>query len=232
MLNNKNIIAVIIISAFMALSACSEQESNQAKIETQVVETPVETAANSFTIQEGIHYTVLQNPINRPANEVLEFFWYGCPHCKDADKYVKTWEKENAGVYQLLQAHSQLSQSWMFDASVFYGLKELDLEKKIHTDYFVERQNGSIKKQADLKIFLQKYDININDMIAALKKDSVIDLRASLHKAELQSKTNGVPSFIVGGKYLVNLEGLAEVGSWKGLGSVLNQLAAKSINEK
>ena len=47
--------------------------------------------------QEGLNYTrmVPAQPTAVPAGqvEVLEFFWYACPHCYDLDPLVEAWRK-------------------------------------------------------------------------------------------------------------------------------------------
>src|SRR5262245_27336601 len=64
------------------------------------------TAAASLTVASpamaapaaGKDYTVLQaaQPVGAPAGkvEVIEFFWYGCPHCNEFEPYIEAWEKK------------------------------------------------------------------------------------------------------------------------------------------
>ena len=70
--------------------------------------------------QEGRHYVRLQQPVpvSAPAGriEVLEFFWYGCPHCHSLEPALKDWVKRLPAdvVFRKLhvpwqvQAHQQL----------------------------------------------------------------------------------------------------------------------------
>ena len=48
--------------------------------------------ANEF--QEGVHYQTLAKPVvtSDPEKiEVVELFWYGCPHCDSLDPALKVW---------------------------------------------------------------------------------------------------------------------------------------------
>ncbi|MEA3151897.1 MAG: hypothetical protein QOD56_2836, partial [Gammaproteobacteria bacterium] len=51
--------------------------------------------------QEGVNYSRLvpAQPTFVPAGqvEVLEFFWYGCPHCYAIDPQVESWKKSKPG---------------------------------------------------------------------------------------------------------------------------------------
>ena len=54
------------------------------------------TSAQSPKIEEGFDYRVL--PIPQPIEvkgkvEVIEFFWYGCPHCYDFEPELTAWIK-------------------------------------------------------------------------------------------------------------------------------------------
>ena len=45
----------------------------------------------------GTDYTVLQPAQPVDANgkiEVIEFMWYGCPHCNEFDPYLEAWVKK------------------------------------------------------------------------------------------------------------------------------------------
>ena len=52
--------------------------------------------AQSQKIEEGFDYRIL--PIAQPVEtkgkvEVIEFFWYGCPHCYDFEPELSAWVK-------------------------------------------------------------------------------------------------------------------------------------------
>jgi thiol:disulfide interchange protein DsbA len=44
--------------------------------------------------KQGTHYTMLKAPqpvASAGKIEVIEFFWYGCPHCNSIEPFVETW---------------------------------------------------------------------------------------------------------------------------------------------
>ncbi|MFM2120336.1 MAG: hypothetical protein RL722_1804, partial [Pseudomonadota bacterium] len=47
---------------------------------------------------EGKHYRTLAQPVpvSVPAGkiELIEFFWYGCPHCNEFEHPLSTWSKK------------------------------------------------------------------------------------------------------------------------------------------
>ena len=53
-------------------------------------------SAQSPKIEEGFDYRIL--PVAQPVDakgkvEVIEFFWYGCPHCYDFEPELSAWVK-------------------------------------------------------------------------------------------------------------------------------------------
>ena len=70
---------------------------------TSAAAAPSRTAGTSW--QEGVNYTriVPAQPTAVPAGqvEVLEFFWYACPHCYAIDPLVESLEEEQAGLHHL-----------------------------------------------------------------------------------------------------------------------------------
>ena len=61
-------------------------------INTVIAQTPIK-------VEEGFDYRVL--PIAQPIDvkskvEVIEFFWYGCPHCFEFEPELKAWIKRQS----------------------------------------------------------------------------------------------------------------------------------------
>ena len=56
-------------------------------------------AAQAAQLTAGKDYTLVRPPQPTDSGskvEVLEFFWYGCPHCFDFDPEIMAWEKRQA----------------------------------------------------------------------------------------------------------------------------------------
>ena len=52
--------------------------------------------SGSAALADGPEFTRLatQQPTETPGKiEVIEFFWYGCPHCNKLEPMVEAWEK-------------------------------------------------------------------------------------------------------------------------------------------
>ncbi len=70
------------------------------------------SAASGSTWTEGTHYTrvVPAQPTDVPAGqvEVLEFFWYACPHCYSLEPTVIAWNKNKAAYITFVEGSGSL----------------------------------------------------------------------------------------------------------------------------
>ena len=74
--------------------------------------------------QEGVNYTRLvpSQPTAVPAGqvEVLEFFWYACPHCYAIDPLVESWKKTKPAYISFSRVHVTWSEGHRSLARLYY----------------------------------------------------------------------------------------------------------------
>ena len=51
--------------------------------------------------------------------EVLELFWYGCPHCYSLEPYLVKWLKNKPDFVEFVRLPAVLNRSWAFDAQAY-----------------------------------------------------------------------------------------------------------------
>lgn len=230
----KSILAASIIFGALSLTACSDElatktvDAHNQKTESsqtaQVAQVAQVAQTPKVEYKEGIQYRVLEKPLEYVNNQVTEFFWYGCPHCYDANPFAHEWADSSNGKYTLVQKHTQLSERWLFDANVYFGLKEVD-RMDISQNYFDGRQQGQFKDINDVSAWLQNNGVNPVQFFENLKNPELIKQREDLLAQERSLEAGGVPAFVVEGKYLVLVRGVSDIGGWKGLPGLLTYLA-------
>lgn len=244
-------ISTLLTSLFLALLltqiGCSEQpsavENDQANTgsvtttESQKTTTPTSrntsTSAGSSQFVSGVHYHELSNPLQVESTdgvEVLEVFWYGCQHCNASQPYVKRWEESKPAAAHLVRMPAPLSGIWSFHAQIFYTTQALGLEEKLHQVTFdaIHKRKlsfASIEKVAGY--YSSNYGVDAEEYTKAFESFSVnLELQKATDKVQ-QAQINGVPAFIVAGKYIVNAE---SAGSTANIFSVINHLVEKVLN--
>src|SRR6202020_765035 len=92
--------------------------------------------------QDGVNYNriVPAQPTSVPAGqiEVLEFFWYACPHCYDLDPLVEAWRKSKPAYVTFTRVPITWSSGHRELARLFYTLQSLGKLDQLHGDVFKE----------------------------------------------------------------------------------------------
>jgi thiol:disulfide interchange protein DsbA len=185
--------------------------------------------------KDGAHYKTLPFPIktdNPEKIEVLEVFWYGCPHCYEFNNnHLKRWESSlSEDVYFTLTPAT--FKGWVEHAKVFYAAKILGLQEEMHQELFdtIQANQKQYKTVDSLKpLFIKRgVDSDAFDQLfetGGFRKVSQIDQAVEQAENKVNSlKISGVPVLIVNGKYKV---GVRDAGSLGNMLKVTNFLIEK-----
>lgn len=175
---------------------------------------------------EGHDYTLLKNPQPVATGnkiEVLEFFWYRCPHCfqlePGLDKWVKTLPKD----VQIRRVPAVFREDWMPGAKIFYTLEQMGLLDTLHNKvfdaYHIEHLN--LNDPAVLGSWIAKQGVDRKKFEAIYSSFSTQAKATQGAKLASTYGINGVPMFIVDGKYSTSM---SMTGSEPRLFEVLDQL--------
>jgi len=157
----------------------------------------------------GQHYKVLENPsIPRDTSkvEVVEIFWYGCPHCYHLEPTVQAWKKSIQVDVDFYQMPAQFSRKWQIHAQLFYVMEATNVLEKAHGDVFeaIHKDRKWLLDEDDQKAFLAQYGVSEADFD---KHYDSFNVRRQLKMADQrvrQYQISGVPAVIVNGKYFVD----------------------------
>ena len=163
--------------------------------------------------------------------EVLEFFWYGCPHCNQFHPVLEEWRKTLADDVVFRPVAAALNPSWVNHARAFYAAETLGVVDKIHDALFKElhQKKNRVIKLDDLADFAADQGIDRKQFYDTMRSFAVeTKLRRAQQLAQAY-RINGVPAIIVAGKYLTS-GSLA--GSYPNVIKVMNQLIDKERAER
>ena len=174
--------------------------------------------STSIAWQDGVNYTRLvpAQPTSVPAGnvEVLEFFWYACPHCYALDPLIATWEKSNPSYISFSRVPVLWNEGHRSLARLFYTLQSMGKLSQFHDDVFKEiHVNGNVligsesPSQAERAqvTFIRKLGISDADFEKAYHS---FEVEKSLQRADelvQRYRITGVPTFVVNGKYIADL---------------------------
>src|SRR5918997_352262 len=64
--------------------------------------------------------------------EVIEFFWYGCPHCNNLQPPLEAWLKRKPADVELRRIPANFRESWVPHARLYYTLEALGEIGRLH----------------------------------------------------------------------------------------------------
>jgi thiol:disulfide interchange protein DsbA len=140
--------------------------------------------------------------------EVVEFFWYRCPHCYSLEPMLEPGVKKLPPDVQFRRIPAVLSDSWAIDAGFFYTFEALGVLDKVHRSFFdaIHKDRLVITSETAVTEWLKKNGIDRKKFDETYKSFGV---QAKIKRAGQLSaayKLEGVPMLAVQGKYTVSAE--------------------------
>ena len=158
--------------------------------------------------------------------EVLEVFWYGCPHCYQFEPTIEKWLEEKADYIEFIRMPGVLGKNWLPHARAFYAAEKLGVLDKIHLPLFdaIHKEKRKIMDKKELKKFFIEQGISGDDFDQAIHSKEVEDsVRYAFTMGQRYALT-GVPAIIINGKYGTSA---SMAGGYNEIIDVVNTLAAK-----
>jgi len=168
----------------------------------------VGTAHAQGAPEEGRHYVKLQTPVAvtlpTPAKkiEVVEFFWYGCPHCFAFEPIVSAWAKKlPADVYFHQVPFGYIGP--VEHQKLFYALEEIGQREALQAKLFnaIHVENKRLNTEGDITAFLVANGVDGAKFTEAYKSFAV-NTKVSRGKTLSNAyKIDGVPALGVQGRF-------------------------------
>ena len=168
-------------------------------------------AASPADPVEGVDY--LKLPQIQPTEsgkkvEVLEFFWYGCPHCFKLEPHMQTWLRNIPKDVNFIRTPASMNPLWEQGARGYYVSEALGIRKKTHLPLFHAIHDGGqqIFDQKSQAKFFVKYGVPEAKFNSMFNSFAITSKVAQANKLAQQYQLTGVPAIVVNGKYVVQGE--------------------------
>lgn len=170
---------------------------------------PVAPAFGDYA--EGIEYErIVPAPPHRASAkvEVVEVFWYGCPHCFHFDPIVAKWLEQKPSQVQFVRMPAAVNPHWALHAHAFYALQSLGALEKLHLALFkaIHEDHITLGSIDQLAEFCAKHGVNGPDFRKAMESDAVKKRVERARESTARWGVSGVPMMVVNGKYRTGAE--------------------------
>ena len=138
--------------------------------------------------------------------EVIDFFWYGCPHCNAFEPFLENWERSKPANVVLVRVPAVLQPEWEGAARAYYVADALGILAKSHKATFdeIHQNHDNLQNEADFERFYvkafgvdpKKFESlwNSPEIDAKIAQSNVLADRYGL-------AVFGVPTLVVNGKW-------------------------------
>jgi thiol:disulfide interchange protein DsbA len=183
---------------------------------------------NAETYEEGKHYKLVDQAkiIDNDNVEVLEFFWYGCPHCYSFEPKINQWNQARPDNVEFVRVPATFQPLWILHARAYYALQMLGVGESVHSKFFSEIHNKKnyMKTVDDLTVFVEKNGIDRSEFVDAMNSFTVESNVRKAQKLVTDYALSGVPAVAINGKYLISA---SMAGSYDNMIKIMNYLIEK-----
>ena len=170
---------------------------------------PLQALAQGAWPVEGTNYVRLTQPVPVPSNgkiELIEFFWYGCPHCNAFEPTLDAWQKklpDDVAFKRVPVAFSE--EPFVAHQRIFYALESMGLVDKMHRKVFyaIHNERMRLAKPDEIATFMGKNGVDPAKFLEAYNSFSVQTKAAQARQLSQAYKIDAVPAMGVQGRYYI-----------------------------
>lgn len=140
---------------------------------------------------------------NQDKIEVIEFFWYGCPHCYSFEPVLDKWLKNKPANVEFIRQPAIFNSQWGKHAKAYFVAEALGVVDKVHTDFFdaIQNKKQKLSSEDQLAVFFTAHGVDEAEFRKTFNS-FLIDTKVRQAKAIApRYGITGVPAIVINGKY-------------------------------
>jgi thiol:disulfide interchange protein DsbA len=157
--------------------------------------------------EDGAEYKTLEKrvAVEAPAGkvEVIEFFWYSCPHCNAFEPQLEAWAKKLPADVSLKRVPVAFRDDFVPQQRLFYTLEAMgkldELHRKVFQNIHVDRQPTN--NEASILAWAEKQGLDKAKFAELYNSFSVSTKARRATQLQDAFKVEGVPAIGVAGRY-------------------------------
>ncbi len=167
----------------------------------------VRSWAQPATPDEGIDYRTLREivPTSSPGKiEVLEFFWYACPHCYHLEPHLAKWKASLSADVTFRRVHVAFRGDT--HQKIFYTLEAMGRAEALNAKVFdeIHQRNNPLAGLPDAAEWARKQGLDVAKFEAAWNSFGVQTQQKRANALVAGYRVDGVPTFGINGRYVTS----------------------------
>lgn len=191
---------------------------------------PATAAAPAVLDKEYRLITPPQPSDNAKKIEVVEFFYYGCPHCYELEPALKNWLKRKSADVEFRQQPAVFRENWIPLTKTYFALDALGLLPKLSDKVYaaVHDERIDLADDAILSKWIAQQGVDPVKFSEAYRSFAVQNSTQRAIQVTRDYQVKGTPSIAVAGKYITSP---AMTGGYERFFEVVDQLIEMARKE-
>lgn len=186
-------------------------------------------AGQSVFAQTPKGYELISPPLNTRSSdkvEVLEYFWFGCPHCFAFEPSINSWVAKKPEFVEFVREAPPLNPAWEPHSRAFYAAEIMGVTEQFFEPMFngIHVERRSLRSPDKIAKFAGELDIDSDKFRKTMDSFAVNTRMNQAMQMARASRVTGVPTVIINGKYRT---GGSLAGSHEGILRVIDELVAE-----
>lgn len=138
--------------------------------------------------------------------EVVEFFYYGCPHCYDLEPLLKNWLKSKPADVEFRQQPAVFRENWIPLTKTYFALDALGLLPKLSDKVYsaVHDEGLGLADEAMMSKWIGQQGVDPVKFSEAYRSFAVQNNVQRAIQITRDYKVKGTPSIAVAGRYITS----------------------------
>jgi thiol:disulfide interchange protein DsbA len=166
--------------------------------------TPAQATDHAPRPDLGYEMVEPPQPTSDPSKiEVLEFFWYGCPHCYHLEPDLNAWLKTKPANVEFIRQPAIFNEQWGAHAKAYFTAEVLGVVEKVHTDFYeaIQNKKSKLETEDELAVFFKEHGVAEDEFRKAYKSFAVDTKMRQAATMASRYGISGTPAVVINGKY-------------------------------
>ena len=187
--------------------------------------------AQAAAPKEGKDYIKLAKPasVSAPAGkvEVIEFFWYSCPHCNVFEPQFEAWAKSQPADVVVRRVPVAFNASFLPQQKLYFTLEGMNLLPQLHAKVFraIHVERNGLKNDDAIFEWIGKQGVDVAKFKEVYNSFTVANQSRKAAQLQNEYDVEGVPAMGVAGRYYTDG---TKAGNMDNVLRVVNTLIASS----
>jgi len=135
--------------------------------------------------------------------EVIEFFWYGCPHCYRFSPHIERFKQSIPADVSFRHMPAVLSPRWELHAKAFFAASIMGELERFHGAMFaaIHEDNMRLDSATGIGEFVSSLGIDSERFVATMQSFAVDTRLRRVRNLQRAYGVSGTPTVVIDGRY-------------------------------